>query len=165
MAEANDDQTPPAPTTRVPLKFWLYATLATLAVGGIGYGVAYGQGRGALSAVEAELASRVKAQEEARKDWDEQLGELRRKNALLAARSTLDAALEALEANNFGIAQAQLEQAGAAIAAQAGADEKLSGVATKLKAFRIKVSADIREQKSALGALLSSVDEALGSAN
>jgi hypothetical protein len=163
MAEALEEKENPAaaPKARAPFKFWLYAVLSAIATGGIGYGIAYGQGRGEVKAVETELESRVKAHEEARKEWDSQMSELRRRNALLGARNTLAQAQAALEANNFGIAQDQLDKAGTAINKEAAGDEKLAAVGAKLRAFRFNVSADIREQKSALAGFLTSVDEAL----
>jgi hypothetical protein len=172
MADAPAPEEPAAPqepaatgetaTRRSPLKCWLYGTLATLAAGGIGYGVAYGQGQGAINAVQAELDSRVKAHADEKRAWDEQMAKLRRENALLDARRTLDSALLALESNNFGIAQQRLEQAGLAIAKNAGDDSKLKAVAAKIGDYHINVTGDIREQRAGLNTLLASVDQAIG---
>lgn len=155
-----DTLTKPAPG-RVPLKFWGYAALSTVLAGAIGYGVAYGQGRGAVSALQTELDSRLAAHEQAREDWERQLAEVRRRNALLAAKGTLHEALTALEASNFGIAQERLERVAAVIRREAGEDSKLGAVADKLGQFRISITADVREQKSSLTALLSELDTAV----
>jgi hypothetical protein len=147
--------TPPKKGSRC----WLYAIGLTATAGGVGYGVAYGQGRDSLQQVEAAAlaASTARAQTErtAQAQADQHADRVR----LLEGRRDLHRVLLALDERNFGIAREALERGGSSISAVKRAE--IESIAGRFVAFEMNVSDDIGAQRSVLVQIVRDLDTAL----
>jgi hypothetical protein len=145
--------------SRSPARAWLYGLLATTIAGGVGYGVAYTQGRSRLAAVEAEALAASTARAEAARAAQAKADETGGRIQALEARRELHRAVMALDDRNFGIARDALSRARSGL--RTVKDTEIEPIAGRVQAFEMNVSDDVGAQRSMLIDIMRALDTAL----
>jgi len=159
--DAKNGAAEPAAKPAWRLKAWLYGALTAMAAAFVAYGVAYFDGRHALSAAEAQILAGAREHAGERAAWARREQELTLDRGRLMARRELHQGLMALEERNFGTATAHLQSAAAALAANSAGDTALRELSERVGAFRVTATEEIGEQRTTLVGFIQLLDKAL----
>jgi hypothetical protein len=141
-------------------RFKRYAWMAGGGVGLVLVAFVYGYltGRGELGAAEARIEKATKELTQCKVQAAQDLNQANARGQLLEARRSLDQAVSALDARNFGTAQQRLKESALKLGA-ARVEGRLLAVAKELDAIKLVATDDVGGQRQKLSALLIEFDQ------
>lgn len=150
----------PAPPPVKPRRFKRYAWLVG---GGVGlllvaFVSGYLTGRGELGEAETKIEKATKELAQSKAEAALDLTRERAHGQLLEARRSLDQAVTALDARNFGTAQQRLKESTLKLGA-ARVEGRLLAIAKELDATKLIATDDVGGQRQKLSALLTEFDQ------